>query len=90
MPSNIHTDASDATTPGPELRNGQLVVLMESRAPMVLGPPPVVQAEVKARVGRLITRPSSFDQRVSGDCQAEKLEWGVDNDSTALGTPKLP
>jgi hypothetical protein len=27
MPSDTHTEASDATTPGPELRNGQLVVL---------------------------------------------------------------
>jgi hypothetical protein len=90
MPSDTHTEASDATTPGPELRNGQLVVLMGSRAPMALGQPPDIQAELKVRVGSLKIRLSSFNQRVTGDCQAEKLEWGADNDSTTLGTPKLP
>jgi hypothetical protein len=90
MQSETHTEASDATTPVPVLRNDKLVVLMASRAPMALGQPPDVQAELKVRVGSLKIRPSSFNQRVTGDCQAERLEWGADNDSTALGTPKLP
>jgi hypothetical protein len=70
MRSDTHTEASDATTPVPVLRNDKLVVLTAREQP------PDVQAEVKARVGRLKIRPSSFDQRVSGDCQAERLDWG--------------
>jgi hypothetical protein len=61
MPSDTHTEASDATTPGPKLRNVQLVVLMAREQP------PDVRAEVKARVGSLKISSSSFNQRVSGD-----------------------
>ena len=43
MLSDTNTDASDATTPGPELRNGQLVVLLAREQP------PDVQAQVDER-----------------------------------------
>ena len=70
MPSDTHTDASDATTPGPEIRNGHLVVLMAREQQ------PDVEAELKVRVGSLKIRPSSFNQRVTVDCQTERLDWG--------------
>lgn len=73
MPSDTHTDASDATKPGPELRNGQLVVLMAREQP------PDVQAELKARVCSLKISPSTFNQRVTGDRQANSLDGWRDS-----------
>jgi hypothetical protein len=40
--------------------------------------------------GGLKISPSTFNQRVTGDCQSERLDWGVDNGSMATDTPKLP
>ena len=73
MPSDTHTDASDATTPGPEIRNGHLVVLMAREQQ------PDVEAELKVRVGSLKIRPSSFNQRVTGDRQANSLDGWRDS-----------
>ncbi len=81
MPSDTHTEASDATTPGPELRNGQLVVLMAREQP------PDVQAELKVRVGSLKIRPSSFDQRVSETSIAWTAQSQVQTSSLELCQP---
>ena len=71
MPSDTNTEASDATTPGPELRNGHLVVLMAREQA------PDVQAELKVRVGSLKIRPSSFNQRVS----ESSIAWAAQSQS---------